>query len=85
MDAPDVVLPAADYDVEEYEDSAGEDAHLAFSALLQDVLTLRAETNKLWNNYTTGPLHLSPVAVASNTAVDLARQMEEEISHITVS
>lgn len=58
-----------------------EEAHVAFAALLQDLLALRAEANKLWRvEYAKGPLHLSPVAVATNTGIDLARRLESEVT-----
>ncbi|KXX79406.1 hypothetical protein MMYC01_201673 [Madurella mycetomatis] len=83
LDAPDVALPAPEYDIAEDEACLEEDAQVAFAALLQDVLHLREEVNKLWGlKYLQGTFHLAAVAVATNTAIDLARKMEEEATPI---
>ncbi|KAK3374715.1 hypothetical protein B0H63DRAFT_480788 [Podospora didyma] len=84
LDAPGVVLPSGpEYDIAEDEDNLEEDAQVAFAALLQDVLVLRKQVNKLWRErYIEGHLHLAAVAVATNTAIDLARKMEEETAAI---
>lgn len=69
------------YVLAEDDATQAEEAHVAFAALLQDLLALRAEANKLWRvEYAKGPLHLSPVAVATNTAIDLARRLESEVT-----
>ena len=83
LDAPDVALPAPEYAISEDEAGLEEDAQVAFAALLQDVLLLREEVNKLWNvRYSQSTFHLAAVAVATNTAIDLARKMEEEATPI---
>lgn len=56
-----------------------EDAFFAFTVLLQEMLHLRAQVRELWHNYAVGTIHLTPVAIASNTAIQLARAMEAEL------
>lgn len=60
-----------------------EEVHVAFAALLQDLLALRASAGKLWrDNYVLGSLAASAasaVAVAANTAIDLARRLENDV------
>ncbi|EFX01325.1 hypothetical protein CMQ_6267 [Grosmannia clavigera kw1407] len=65
----------------EFENSIDE-AYLAFCALFQDAHTLRSCIFKLWNGYQDGDLHLAPVAMATNTAIHLLRQMEEDMSEL---
>jgi hypothetical protein len=84
-DAPDDALPgvpAPVYNIAEDEDEAGlaEVAQGAFDALLLDVLLLRKEANNLWawSSPQDAALRLPSAAVATNTAIDLARQMEEK-------
>jgi hypothetical protein len=83
LDAPDVALPAPQYDIAEDEAGLEEGAQVAFGALLQDVLLLREEVNTLWGvKYSHRTFHLAAFAVATNTAIDLARKMEEEATPI---
>lgn len=56
-----------------------EDAFFAFTILLQEMLQLRAQVRELWHNYAAGTIHLTAVAIASNTAVQLARAMEADL------
>lgn len=80
LDAPSAELvPVPEYDIAEDEAGLQEDAQVAFAALLQDILILRETVKKLWGaRYATGNIHLCAVAIATNTAIDLARKMEEE-------
>lgn len=79
--APITTPSAVNYVLAEDDATQAEEAYVAFAALLQDLLALRAEANKLWRvEYAKGPLHLSPVAVATNTAIDLARRLESEVA-----
>ncbi|KAK3376982.1 hypothetical protein B0T24DRAFT_701029 [Lasiosphaeria ovina] len=82
-DGPDVTLPSPEYDIAQDEDNEAEEGCTAFAALSQDVRALREEVNKLWRvNYCENVNMLSPVAVATNTAIDLAREMEKEVAPI---
>ncbi|KAK3335184.1 hypothetical protein B0T19DRAFT_351766 [Cercophora scortea] len=51
---------------------------LAFAALFRDLNTMRTRAKELWTAYAAGELSLSAAAVATNTAIDLARRMEED-------
>ncbi|KAK4185707.1 hypothetical protein QBC35DRAFT_465363 [Podospora australis] len=50
-----------------------------FNQLHDQVLILRKKVNILWGEYIRA-LHPHAIAVASNTAIDLAREMEEKIA-----
>ncbi|KAK1834962.1 hypothetical protein QBC39DRAFT_182446 [Podospora conica] len=82
LDAPPIATPSAvNYVLVEDDAAQVEESNVAFAALLQDVLALRAEANKLWRvEFVEGLLQLSPVAVATNTAIDLARRVESEVT-----
>jgi hypothetical protein len=51
---------------------------LAFHLLLSDLSKLRAEVERTWEAYQQGLLDLVTVSITTNTAVDLARSLEEE-------
>ncbi|KAK1750895.1 hypothetical protein QBC47DRAFT_392834 [Echria macrotheca] len=79
LDAPDVAVAGPQYEIAEDEAGLEEDAQVAFAALLQDTLMLRDQVNKLWRaRYMQRTLHLAAAAIATNTAIDLVRKMEEE-------
>lgn len=73
---PSAIVP--DYQPEGGEDTL-EDAFFAFTVLLQEMLQLRAQVRELWHNYAAGTIHLTPVAIATNTAIQLARAMENDV------
>lgn len=74
-----------DYKVEESESEQAMEAFMAFCTLFRDVSNLRTLVKKLWTSYANKELSLSSVSVATNTAVDLARRMEEDVSHLFVT
>jgi hypothetical protein len=71
---------ANDYE-SEATDSAAE-RFLAFLTLGRDLNALREQVKSLWEAYANRELALSSVAVATNTAISLARAVEEPLSHI---
>ncbi|KAI4263097.1 MAG: hypothetical protein L6R42_001744, partial [Xanthoria sp. 1 TBL-2021] len=80
--APDVVVPAPSalkYTVEAEEDSQFE-ALFAMTALMDDLSRLRLEIAELWTRYEAGEMDIAAVSVATNTAIELARSFEDDIS-----
>lgn len=80
--APDVVVPAPsapEYTVEAEEDSQFE-ALFAITALMDDLSRLRLEIAELWTRYEAGEMDIAAVSVATNTAIELARSFEDDIS-----
>ncbi|KAL8742378.1 MAG: hypothetical protein Q9184_008267, partial [Pyrenodesmia sp. 2 TL-2023] len=80
--APDVVLPpsrALEYTFEAEEDSQFE-ALFAMTALMDDLSRLRLEIAELWTRYEAGEMDIAAVSVATNTAIELARSFEDDIS-----
>ncbi|KPM42245.1 hypothetical protein AK830_g4351 [Neonectria ditissima] len=80
LNAPDVAAkPATDTEYTVEEDESAEDAIFALVALLGDYSRLRKEIKSLWADYQANRLDLAAAAVATNTAFELARSMEDEI------
>ncbi|KAL1873478.1 hypothetical protein Daus18300_003841 [Diaporthe australafricana] len=87
LDAPDIQRPepAAPSDndgVYEAEEAARidfEDAIFAFALMIDDLNKIRHEIKNIWSNYSDGMCELAAAAVATNTAVDLACNLAEEI------
>ncbi len=82
LNAPEVEVPMPDYEPEP--EDTFEDAFFAFSALIQVAISLRRRVRSLWSAYKESSLHLAPVAVASNIAIDLVRRMEEDVAPLLV-
>ncbi|KAK7968802.1 hypothetical protein PG988_007875 [Apiospora saccharicola] len=81
LNAPDVVLPErndAVYQVEEVDE--GEEAIFAFMTLLADFGKLRDEVKVLWDKYSAKELDLAAVSVATNAAMEFARNLEEDMA-----
>ncbi|KAF2685094.1 hypothetical protein K458DRAFT_387987 [Lentithecium fluviatile CBS 122367] len=55
-----------------------EEDFLAFYLLLSDLNKLRTEVDRKWEGYKQGMLDLVTASITTNTAVDLARSLEEE-------
>lgn len=80
LNAPDVAIPpraAAEY-VAEQQDTH-QDAMFALVVLIHDYDRLRREIRLLWARYERGELDLAAVSVATNTAFELARSMEDDV------
>lgn len=56
-----------------------EDAIFAFALMIDDLNKIRREIRSIWTGYHDGMFELAASAVATNTAVDLARNLTEEI------
>ncbi|KAH7111944.1 hypothetical protein B0J13DRAFT_659526 [Dactylonectria estremocensis] len=84
LNAPDAVVPRSTtevkYTVEQDETLSG--AIFALLALLDDYDRLRQEVMSLWEAYNTDNLDLAAVSIATNTAFELARSMEDETKSI---
>ncbi|KAI8719775.1 hypothetical protein NCS52_00759500 [Fusarium sp. LHS14.1] len=81
LNAPETAAPKPTPDVEytvEEDDTLG-DALFALTSLLDDFSRLRDEVRSLWKRHLEGSLDLAAAAVATNTAFELARSMEEEV------
>ncbi|KAF4978473.1 hypothetical protein FZEAL_5159 [Fusarium zealandicum] len=84
LNAPDVTVPKStteDKYTAEQDDSL-EHAIFALFALLDDYETLSKEIESLWVRYGAGSLDLAAVSVATNTAFELARSMEDETKQL---
>lgn len=84
LQAPDVTVPKKEiekpdaiYEAERLQDM--EEAMLSFTLLIQDYNELRRVLMHTWNLYGIGMYSLVAVALTTNTALDLARSMEEDI------
>lgn len=58
------------------------DACLAFVSLLRAVLYQRQKVRELWHNYKVGRVFLGPTAIGTNEAIDICRQMEEDVASV---
>jgi hypothetical protein len=80
--APDVVPPPKptelEYTVEVSTDSVM-DACIAMTMLMDDFSRLRAEIAHLWARHNEGELDLITVSVATDTAIQLAHSLEDEV------
>lgn len=59
-----------------------EDAVCAFAMMSNDLNKIRTRIKWIWTNYCDGSFDLAVSAVATNTAIELARQLVEDISPI---
>ncbi|OAL53575.1 hypothetical protein IQ07DRAFT_677068 [Pyrenochaeta sp. DS3sAY3a] len=55
---------------------------LSFNLLLFDFSKLRSEVGRSWQGYQQGLVDLIAASIVTNTAVDLARSLEEDLQHI---
>lgn len=71
--------------VNEYESETADTASerfLAFLALGRDLNALRQQVKSLWKAYANREMSLTSLAIATNTAIALARTIEEGVSHM---
>ncbi|CAJ2500263.1 Uu.00g031160.m01.CDS01 [Anthostomella pinea] len=83
INAPDVVVPKTpelEYIAES--DKSTDEAIFALTALFDDYELLRTEITSLWAKYVAGSLDLAAVSVATNTAFEIARALEDDIQPI---
>jgi hypothetical protein len=59
-----------------------EEDFFAFYLLLSDFNKIRTEVKRTWEGYKQGLLDLVAVSITTNTAVDLARSLEDDCKHI---
>ncbi|WYZ35066.1 hypothetical protein EsH8_I_001342 [Colletotrichum jinshuiense] len=79
--APDIDHPAqarTEYVAEE--DNSTIEALFVYTAFLKDLGQLQDEILEMWGEYKTGSRDLAAVSVATNTALQFARNMEQEIA-----
>ena len=83
LDAPDIERPtAAEHDDALYEaevQTGIEDALFALTALINDMNQVKAHLEWIWSNYKSGNFDLVAAAIATNTAIDLVRNMTEDV------
>lgn len=56
------------------------DIIFALTTLLNDYADIRAEIRALWTEHASGRLDLAAASVATNTAIEMARSMEDEMT-----
>lgn len=57
-----------------------EDAIVAYTMMMNDIQDIRSRIRWIWENYKKGLFTLSGAAVATDTAIDLARSATEEVT-----
>ncbi|KAL1977948.1 hypothetical protein VTN31DRAFT_807 [Thermomyces dupontii] len=72
--------PDANYVAERLQDI--EEAYFAFMLMIQDFNKLRSVINQTWAGYKMGAFSLVAASLTMNTALDLARGIEEEIKEV---
>ncbi|KAF1951625.1 hypothetical protein CC80DRAFT_528333 [Byssothecium circinans] len=81
--APDIInTPLDPIDMEtKYKaerEASLEDDFMAFSMMLRDLHDIRVEVKRTWEGFKQGIVDLVPASLATNTAVDLARSLEDD-------
>ncbi|KAK0666605.1 hypothetical protein QBC41DRAFT_397761 [Cercophora samala] len=56
-----------------------EDALVAYTMLMNDLSKIRARISWIWSNYRTGLFDAAAAAIATNSAIDIARNLMEEM------
>lgn len=83
LDAPDIqrpTQPEEDPTVYEAEQRTSlEDLLFAFTVMMNDLARIRATVRWIWENYNKGVFDIAPAAVATDTALALARGIIEEV------
>ncbi|KAG6011990.1 hypothetical protein E4U43_007999 [Claviceps pusilla] len=83
LKAPDVKRPSkTQNDPNRYESEpldSLEDAFFALTALVNDMNQVRSRVQWIWSNYKIGIFDLAAAAIATNTAIDLVRNMMEDV------
>ncbi|KAG5962805.1 hypothetical protein E4U58_003743 [Claviceps cyperi] len=83
LNAPDFERPEkTQNDTVRYESEVTnslEDAFFALTALVNDMNEVKAHIRYIWASYVTGNFDLTAVAVATNTAIDLVRNLMEDV------
>ncbi|KAI1466234.1 uncharacterized protein F4812DRAFT_466031 [Daldinia caldariorum] len=83
LNAPDIERPKVhEGDSGTYESeppSSLEDLYIALTMLMNDLNKIRSRTEWIWTNYRDGFFDLAACAVTTNTAIDLARKLMEDV------
>ncbi|KAH7000200.1 hypothetical protein EDB80DRAFT_581942 [Ilyonectria destructans] len=83
LDAPDIERPAKSTEdntiYEAEQQNTFEDALVAFTMMLNDLKKIRSRIEWIWTNHRDGHFELATAAVATNTAIDLANDLMEEV------
>lgn len=83
LSAPDFERPTkTQNDENRYESgpmTSIEDAFFALTALVNDMNRVRSRIQWIWSGYKTGLVDLAAAAIATNTAIDLVRNMMEDV------
>jgi hypothetical protein len=77
----DSASASANYKAKREEEDQKE-SFVAFYFFLHDLHKMRNEVQRAWTGYKNGLLDLMAASITANTAVDLARAMEEELNHL---
>ena len=59
-----------------------EEVHLAFELILEDFNRLRAVISRTWKRHSEEEIEIEPASIMTNTALDLARNLEEEANSL---
>ncbi|KAG6035632.1 hypothetical protein E4U41_005999 [Claviceps citrina] len=57
-----------------------EEAFFALTALVNDMNQVKSQVRWIWSNYNNGMFDLAAAAIATNTAIDLVRNMTEDVN-----
>ncbi|KAI3326842.1 hypothetical protein HD806DRAFT_488357 [Xylariaceae sp. AK1471] len=83
LDAPTIERPAKTQDdnavYEAEAETSFEHAIFALTAVINDMNCVRARIQWIWSNYKAGVFDLAAAAIATNTAIDLVRNIMEDI------
>ncbi|KAI1808824.1 hypothetical protein F4811DRAFT_548401 [Daldinia bambusicola] len=83
LNAPDIERPKVhEGDSGTYESeppSSLEDLYIALTMLMNDLNKIRSRVEWIWTNYRDGFFDLAACAVTTNTAIDLARKLMEDV------
>ncbi|KAI8242879.1 hypothetical protein K4K53_003506 [Colletotrichum sp. SAR 10_77] len=86
LKAPDIKRPEPEkatdkvvYEAEGAAYSEFEDAMFAYSVMLEDLRKIRAQILFIWQNYRDGAFDVATAAIATNTAIELAHNVAEEV------
>lgn len=83
LDAPPIERPVTAQDdnvvYEAETDTTPEYAFFALTAVINDMNRVRSRIQWIWSNYSSGIFDLAAAAIATNTAIDLVRNMMEDI------
>lgn len=58
------------------------EACLAFMSLLKATVHQRQKVREIWHNYKIGHVFLGPAAIGTNEAIEICRQMEEDVAAV---